>query len=119
MSLIASTPEVSPRGRSRFATQHTASLLELATVNQMPRYLLAGTPRVKNPNVNDPLAETRVSPLVRLLPLLRMSDAACAAAKVPRKSRIEDCTSRWQWRWLYPWWWLLMVFVFVMIHERC
>jgi hypothetical protein len=49
-------------------------------------------------NVNDLLAETRVSPSVRLLPLARMTDAACAAAKVSRKSRIEeDCMRRWRW----------------------
>ncbi|PUZ49084.1 hypothetical protein GQ55_7G297100 [Panicum hallii var. hallii] len=64
VSPTMSTPELSLRGRSRLATQQTASL---DTENQMPRYLLVDTPGEKKPMVNAPLAETSVS----------LSDGSC------------------------------------------
>jgi len=56
-------------------TQQTASTPD--AVNQIPRYLLVGTPAgEKNPRVKEPPAETSVvSPSVMLPPLLSVSDA--------------------------------------------
>jgi hypothetical protein len=55
-------------------------------VNQIPRYLLVGTPvGEKKPRVKDPPAETSVAPSVMLLPLSSVSDAAPAADVVRQR----------------------------------
>ncbi|KAJ1272967.1 hypothetical protein BS78_06G243800 [Paspalum vaginatum] len=82
-SLSMSTPELSSSGRSRLATQHTASL---ETENQMPRYLLVDFPGEKKPMVNAPLVETSVSLSVMLRPLLKVL-ASASAAKAPVSCR--------------------------------
>jgi hypothetical protein len=67
------TPEVLVSGVSRLATQQIASG---DAVNQTPRYLLVDSPvREKNPNVNEPPAETTSSPSVMLPPLLSVPGA--------------------------------------------
>ena len=75
-------------GVSRLATQQTASG---DAVNQMPRYLLAGTPAwEKKPRVKVLPDETSVAPLVTLPPLLSVSDAVPAADVVrQRRSGLE------------------------------
>jgi hypothetical protein len=77
--LNTSTPEVLLSGVSRLATQQTASKPD--AVNQIPRYLLVGTTPVgvKNPRVNEPPAETSVSPSVMLPPPLSVSTAMLPA----------------------------------------
>jgi hypothetical protein len=65
------------------ATQQMASG---DAVNQMPRYLLVGTPvGEKKPRVKDPPAETSVAPSVMLLPLSSVSDAVTAADVVRQR----------------------------------
>jgi hypothetical protein len=55
-------------------------------VNQIPRYLLVGTPvGEKKPRVKDPPAETSVEPSVMLLPLSSVSDAVPAADVVRQR----------------------------------
>jgi hypothetical protein len=77
-------PEVLLRGVSRLATQQTASG---DAVNQMPRYLLAGTPDgEKKPRVKELPDDTNVSPSVMLPPLLSVSDAMPAAESL-RKTK--------------------------------
>jgi hypothetical protein len=59
---------------SRLATHKMASVPD--AVNQIPRYLLVDTvvDVEKKPRVNDPRAESSVSPSVMLPPLVRVSD---------------------------------------------
>jgi len=86
---MTSTPEVVLlRNVSRLATQQMASG---DAVNQIPRYLLVGTPvGEKKPRVKDPPAETSVAPSVMLLPLSSVSDAVPAADVVrQRRSGLE------------------------------
>jgi len=78
--LITRTPEELFSGVSRLATHKTASVPD--AVNQIPRYLLVGTvvDGEKKPRVNEPLAESSVSPSVMLPPLFSVSDEMPAPA---------------------------------------
>nr|TKW06791.1 hypothetical protein SEVIR_7G263700v2 [Setaria viridis] len=65
VSLTTNAPALSLTGRSRLATQTTASV---DTENQIPRYLLVEAPGEKNPIMNVPSDETSVSPSVISVP---------------------------------------------------
>ncbi|KAJ1272958.1 hypothetical protein BS78_06G242900 [Paspalum vaginatum] len=90
--LSTSTPEALPSGLSRLATQQAASASSDA-VNQMPRYLLVGTPvGEKKPRVNKRPAETSVSPSVMLPPLMSVSDAVPAPEALKKRSSKGNMT---------------------------
>jgi hypothetical protein len=79
-----STPVVSVRGWSRLATQQMAMASgDGEKKNHVPRYRLVGSPGgEKNPSVNEPPAETRVLPSVRLPPVYIMSEAGVPGERV-------------------------------------
>jgi hypothetical protein len=62
--------------------------------NHTPRYLFFGTPAEKKPRVNDPPADTSLSPSVMLRPLVRVSEEALAARAVTARRSRERRTRR-------------------------